>query len=1043
MKIRFTGILTLFLAFMVQFSFAQEKTITGTVTSAEDGLPLPGASVVIEGTTRGTRTDLDGKFSIMARQGEKLAFSYVGSKTQVITIGTSDVINVVLSTDNVLETVSLDVYRKTTPRTQSFSAKIIGSEIIEERSNANVMQSLQGQIAGVNISTGSGQPGTTPVIVVRGIGSINGSTDPLFVIDGMPVDGEIFRSLNGNDIKTYTILKDAAATSIYGNRGANGVFVITTKGGSFNQDLQIKYSVQTGFAKMQNLNIELMSSSQLLNFQKLHGVGPGSTMQQWEIDQLAANTNTFWSDVFFRTATTQQHDLSFSSGGERTANYTSLSYLDQEGIFVASALKRFGLRNNFSGKNKSERLNYSLNTNVSFAKTNNLADFDSGRNATYFNPFLSAQGGLPYLSPYDPDGSITTYGPYFPGAAFDVDAAPYVLLNSMKMNRNEHKDLRLMSNFSASYEVIDNVTIGLRLNGDYFHRGNERMLHPKSTLGPFQTSWNPGTQTGAQFGGIWWESERRDFVFNALYSLGYSNTFNSKHNVSVTAFFEYNKAHRKTSAFRQNGLDPRFLGTSDAFIPGLTVDPNTGGRHYVPVVSTSTLTEGLLSYFGSGMYDFDQKYVLNATIRRDASFRFIDSNRWGTFWAVGAAWNIDKESFMDNSDFSYLKLRGSYGTNGNQYIAVGNLGPMFEGLNLTRDLYIGGQVGYNGSVGTIRSQLANRDLVWETVEQINIGLEIGLFGDKLQGSIDVYRKTTKDLYHVKPVSLTNATIVKTSTPVPGQVESNIGSMENKGIELDLTYTFLKNNDWLIKLNANGSYNKNEIKKLHDNFDGIFNIGGNVALAEGQPYDSYYVSRYIGVNPANGNALFLDVDGNPTEQMRDDDRVFQDKSRIPVWQGGFGTLVSYKGFEFSTQWVFMADVYRMNRDYAELMDLNTESLEFFQRAVPLLNAWQTTGDITSVPKMDSSYGSINHINGSDRFLEDASFLRLRNLAFAYSFSKERLNQLPINNLRIFVQAENILTFSGYRGWDVENGFRSTEAGRYPTSKMYSLGMIVNF
>src|SRR5690554_3831424 len=292
MKSRFTGILTLFLAFMIQFSFAQEKTITGTVTSSDDGLPLPGATILIQGTTRGTQADLDGGFSIIASEGERIVASFIGMASQTITVGASNVINFALQNDNLIETIEIDHYRKITPRTSVVSAKVIDAKIIEERANANALQSLQGQIAGVNISAGSGQPGATPNIIIRGIGSINGSTDPLFVIDGMPVDATVFRTLNPNDISSYSILKDAAATSIYGNRGANGVVVISTKRGGFNEDLQIRYIGQTGFSKMQDLNIELMNSSQLLNFQKHYNQGVGASMEQWEIDQLARNTNT-------------------------------------------------------------------------------------------------------------------------------------------------------------------------------------------------------------------------------------------------------------------------------------------------------------------------------------------------------------------------------------------------------------------------------------------------------------------------------------------------------------------------------------------------------------------------------------------------------------------------------------------------------------------------------------------------------------------------------------------------------------------------------
>jgi len=1023
MKIRFTGILTLFLAFMIQFSFAQERTITGTVTSAEDGLPLPGASVVIEGTTRGTRTDLDGNFSIKAMQGQKLVFSFVGSKNQVITIGTSDVINVVLSTDNIMETVEIDSYRKITPRAQSFSAKTIGGDIMEERANVSALAGLQGMVAGAYISMGSGQPGSIPNIVIRGFGSINGNTDPLYVIDGMPVEAEVFRTLSPNDIDTYTVLKDAAATSIYGNRGANGVIVIKTKSGNFNQDLKIQYVGQSGYTKMQNLNIEIMNSSQLLNMQKQYGQGLGNRLEQWEIDQLAANTNTNWRDVFFRTGISEQHDLSLSSGSENTANFTAISYTGQEGIVLRSSLKRFNIRNNFSGKSKDGKFNYSFNTGVTYVKSQDLLNV--GSSFINANPFFSALLAAPYISPYDPDGSITLYGPYADAPPEDVWASiPILMLNRMQMDKYDTNDLRILSGFSANYEVLKNLTAGMRLNADYLNRSRHIINHPRTINALYALS-----QNGRMYGGSHQEDTRKDFYFNALYSLGYANTFNNKHTMSVSAFLEYNKSHRHIIDFFQPGIDPKFIGVAAGFIPGTTIDPvNTNQRFYVPQVGLTTLREGMLSYFATGSYDFDQKYAISTTIRRDGSFRFTEDNRWGTFWAVGAAWNIDKEKFMENVGFSYLKLRGSIGTNGNQRVTSN---APFTGLALTRNLY-STTTGYNATTGVAPSQIGNTDLIWETTEQINVGLDFGLIkGGKLQASVDVYQKTTKDLYSSIPISLVNAT---------GSINGNVGIMENKGAELDLTYTIVNNKDWKVLASVNGSYNENKIKKLHESFDGIITSVGNTALGEGHSVGEYYVTRYIGVNPSNGHALFLDANGNPTERMNDESRVFIGKSYIPKWQGGFATSVSYKGFEFNTQWTFVADVYLSNVDYANLED---GDLSYLNKTTALLNAWQNPGDITPIPLLGSNYNYVDYINGSDRYIEDVSYLRLKNVSFAYQFSKEQIQKMPFTGLRFFTQVENLLTFSKYRGWDAEHAFRNFENLQYPTPIIYTLGMIVNF
>jgi len=1036
MKIRFTGILTLLLVFMIQFSFAQEKTITGTVTSAEDGLPLPGASVVIEGTTRGTRTDLDGKFSIMATQGEKLAFSYVGSKTQVITIGASDVINVVLSTDNVLETVELDVYRKITPRTSAIAAKTVGGDVMEERANVSALQGLQGMVAGAYISMGTGQPGATPNITVRGMGSIKGATDPLIVIDGMPVEMNVFRSLSPNDIDTYTVLKDAAATSIYGNRGANGVIVIKTRSGKFNQDLQIRYVGQSGYTLVPDLPIKLMNSSQILNFQKKYNDGRGAGMEQWQIDQLAGNTNTYWTDVLFRTGVTNQHDLSISSGSENTTNYTSIGYTEQDGIVMASDMKRFNIRNNFVGKTKDNKFNYGFNTNVSYVESNELRGVSTPN--VNVNPFWMARSGMPYVSPYDPDGSLTLEGEYGTMPIDIWESLPILMINRLRLDRFENTFLRFMSSFNADYEIIKNVNIGTRLSADYLDFSRSLIQHPNTINSKYFRFTG-----GNVYGGTHQEDSRKDFVFNALYSLGYSNTFDVKHNVSVSAFFEYNKAHRKNIGFFQPGIDPKFVGVGDGLVPGNTVDPgqNPQQRSYIPQPILNVLSEGLVSYFATGSYDFDQKYSFTATVRRDGSFRFEKVNRWGTFWAVGAAWNIDKEKFMDNVGVSYLKLRGSMGTSGNQRVSSNR---PFVDLSLYKNLYTTG-TGYDLSTSFVPSQIANPDLIWETTEQINIGMDFGVLNDKLQASVDIYKKTTKDLYSTIPVSGVNAVT---------SIEGNVGVMENKGVEIDFAYTIVKNENWEVLANFNGSYNKNKIKKLHDSYEGLLIYEGqNYALGEGHSLGEYFVNRYIGVNPATGNSLFLDANGNPTETLLDENRVFIGKSFIPSWQGGFGTLVSYKGFQLSTQWMFVADVYMANRDYSSSEDTN--GMASSNLNVSVLSAWEKVGDVTSVPRVGSMYsGDVEGVYDMDKYIEDSSFLRLKNIALAYQFSKEQLQKMPFTGLRFFAQAENILTFSRYRGQDVEHGIRSTtldntlslrsvEYGEYPTPKIYTLGMIINF
>ena len=1022
--------MTLFMALTINFSFAQEKVVTGTV-SDETG-PLPGASVFVKGTQRSAQTDIDGKFSISAKQGEVLEISFVGYQTQSVTVGASNTIPPVRleSGGTIIPDLVVDKYRSTTSKTTAAAVTTLSIDAIEDRANASVLQSLQGQVAGLNIATGSGQPGADSTIILRGVGTINGNVEPLFVVDGIPVDEDGFRSINQNDIATFTILKDAAATSIYGNRGANGVIVITTKKGRYDQKLQFRYSSQFGYSELQPVNVELMSSQQLLSLQKQYGQGIGADMTDEEIAARGRQTNTNWSDYFFRKGVTKSHDLAITTGSANSNNFTSLSYFEQDGVFKGTNLKRFTVRNNFAGKSENDKFHYSLNLNVNFSRQNGIDG--AGTNQVFFAPFGTALKGLPYLTPYDADGSITTTGGLTPGDSENITVhnVPYVLLNSVAMNSDIEDELKILAGFSADWNFAKNLTAAVQLGVDFSTFKNKEVLHPESLLGPFQTDQR------AQYGGVQQELTSRDFRFNSLFSVNYNNTFAEKHTVDLTGYIEYNKAHYDAMNFNQFGIDPRLVGTGAGFIAGTVTEefdrnPDNQLTHpYVPTVGSVKLEEGLFSYFANLDYDFDGKYGVSATVRRDASFRFVDDNKWGTFWSIGGRWNIDEESFMDDSIFNMLKLRASYGTSGNQRIN----NAQYSALSLTRSLYASG-TGYNNSVATVPNlgNLGNVDLQWEETAQTNVGIDFGIWENKLTGSFDVYRKLTTELFQSKPVS-----------PVHGvsMVDDNVGAMENKGLEVSLKYVIYDDADWNISVNGNTSYNKNKIRELPESFQGVFNAGGSSALGEGQPIGAFYVQRYAGVNPSNGNPLFYTADGGLTETLDDSNRVFVDKSIYPVWQGGFGTNVSYKGFEFSTQWSYFADLYRNNLDYADLEDVSVID-DGFNRTPSVQNAWQNPGDITDIPRVGNPIGSVDYINSTDRYLEDASFLRLRNVMLGYSFSKELLRDLPISGLRFFIQGENLITFSSYRGWDAEGGFRTTDRGNYPTPKIYTLGAVINF
>ena len=999
----------------VSFAFGQ-KTITGNV-KAEDGLPLPGVSVVEVGTSNGTQTDFDGNYSIKVSQGSQLRFTYVGLKDAVRTVGSSSVINVTMEEDATqLAEVVVVGYGVGQDKTKVASAiTTVTSETIEARPNASFVQTLQAQAPGLNISTGSGQPGANSTILLRGVTSLNGNIEPLFILDGVPVDEDNFRSINPNDIAQIDVLKDGSASALYGNRGAAGVIVITTKKGRFNSNLEVTYRGQSGFTSPQDPNFDTMSTSEIIALERLSGSTRFDSMvADPEVSFLVdENNNTDWSDFITRTGSTQLHELSFTSGSANFSNFTSMSYFEQEGITRRSDLQRFTFRTNFNGKSENGKFNYVTNFSANFSKSNFIQNEGTGSLA---NPFLVAYLAKPYLRALDENGDLDIVGANRDG--FDV--TPYVSLNNTFLNTQNDEELKLVGSASANYEILPNVTVGGLVGMDYTQINDLNITSPLSIYG--QNAPNPDSEIkGSQF-----EQQRRDFRFTSNASITYANLFADKHSVEVSGFVEFNQNIFDAFSFTGFGIDPRLEGYN--FAPGDLrefpgVDPGDETLtnlqlYYVPTVGSSRTEVTLFSYFGLAKYDYDNKYGLDLSIRRDASSRFTRSNKWGTFWSAAARWNISNEDFLaDSNVVDNLKLRLSYGTAGNDRIRGG----VYGGVNDTFNLYqIGG--GYAASQGIFVSSLANPDLRWETTEQYNIGLDFGFF-QKVTGSIDVYQKNTDDLFFQTP-----NTLISTF----GSLSRNIGSMTNEGVELALNYQIVNNEDLQIEVRGNAAFNKNEVTDL---LDGERIEQGRVALEEGRPFNSFYAVRWAGVNPANGLPIYLDADGNPTSEYNTDNRVFVDKSTIPEWTGGFGAYINYKGFSLDTFFTFVGDVYRYNNAFGVSEDPSLISLA--NMSTTMNNLWTTPGQVTDVPGLAA--GSTRNLL-TDRYLENASYLRLRNVTLAYTLQPDVLDKLPIKRARVYVQGENLVTWSAWRGFDPEaDALRVQDFFNFPTPRILTLGL----
>ena len=1048
MRSKFKWIFTLLLAFTMQFSFAQEKTVTGVVSDKAG--PLPSANVVVKGTKRSTQADFDGKFSISAKAGEVLVFSFTGYNDATVTVGAANTYNVTLTDGiNLAEVVVLG-YDKTATKPKSVAATTtVSSESLKNRPNITVLQSLQGNAPGLSVFTSSGSPGSAKFdLLIRGVGSAASSTDPLFVVDGVPTNSVVFRNINPEDIESISVLRDAAATSIYGSRSANGVVVIKTKGAKFDSNFKVSYSSTYGIADLPNDKYNIMNSTQLLTLQRDMGISAGagsntilnaylgrdpSDFSPLTDLEIANAPNTDWRKVFFSTSVTQSHNLSFTTGGKNLSNYSSVSYLNQQGVVDNTDFQRFTLRSNFNGKSNNEKFTFGSNLTLAFSKRNQLGqETNSGINNNVIqNPLQGSLTGVPYYAeefyPGSGQGLYDLIGTNFDGGNSILALQDLLVAGNQP---NQFREMKILTNFNAEYKFAKNFSIGTRLGVDYnvSDRGFARAPWSYLAIAVRETSALP-------YGGLEDVSTSRDFGFNSVTSLKYSRQ-KGKHSFDAGLYTEYIKAHASSNTTRQNGLD--LLNYSFWSGAGY-VNLGTQYPQLIPSTAVAKADAGSFSYFGSATYDYDSRFGLDIVARRDASYRFVDDKRWGTFGSVGARWNIDQEKFMKNTAFNMLKLRASWGIQGNQNLGVPAYGanPLYTNNNLVRDL-VASATGYNNSTGYNLSQFGNNILQWEEQIMADVGVDFGLWKDRISGTVDFYnRKTDK---------LLNSINLSAAAGAGSGLAGNNGSLQNRGVEVSLRYKAFRGDNFNLELFANGSYNKNKYLSINRTASGDF-IDEN-----GSMVGEYYMVPYAGVNTsgytdvdgvfhdANGNYLFLDINGNLTETPSNDtDRRRTGKSNTPIYQGGFGLNADYKGFFFDAQFAYALDVWRL--DYTYLWLMSPSFVEGNNMSADILNAWTPTNTNTDVAALDATnFDTASDM--SDKWLKDASYIRLKNVSFGYTFSKDMLKRSFMSSLKIFVQAENLKTWTKWRGFDPDS-YELTNLGRFPAPRTVSFGFNVEF
>ena len=1028
------ALLTYFMVILAwSATIAQDREVSGRVTAADDGSPLPGVNVVLKGTSIGAVTDVDGRYKLsVPSSGAALVFSFIGYLNQETEVSTRSVIDIQMETD-VTQLSEVVVVGYGTQLKQDLTGNVVkvGGDVIQNLPVTTFEQAMQGRASGVLITSQNGKVGQGINIRIRGSSSISAGNEPLYVVDGMIINADnlsdngaatnALADLNFNDIQSIEILKDASAAAIYGSRGANGVVMITTKRGkagktNFSANFQYGSSKPTGHREWLNSEqyIELFREAAYNNdladgFDPINN--PGDYAGSWleyaedELDFMSGNynpdyswrndatrVNTDWEKEAFQKASITSFDLTANGGNEKTTFYFSGGYSDQDGILIGNSFKRLSGRLNLDHK-ATTKLSFGLNVAISKTINNRLS------NDNDFSTPLQMVAQAPVTPVRDSDGNL-----------FDDALNPSMFYYPATVERKNASFVtevfRNVVSANATYKIND----ALSVKGEY---GFDLLTQQQDRY------WNKLTQNGR----------------GAVNGFGQSR-WNQLFNYTTRAILMYNKEfgeHRVdfTGGFEFQGKTFDVVDAQSQNFPLIQLTKLTSAAE--PIVSSSNLEEeNFVSYFGRANYKFKGKYLIGVSGRVDASSKFGPNNKHGFFPAGSLGWIINQEGFMSSvTAISFLKLRASYGITGNAAIPNYRYLAQYSGI------------AYGGNSGLAPTQIPNPDLSWEKTAQIDVGLDFGLFNDKLTGEIDYYNKQTSDLLLEVPVPGT------VGFPNPVQFQ-NIGELENKGLELVLNYSIVKTGDLSISVGGNYASNKNKILKL-DGQQTRIDAGSsryiNVVMV-GEPIGTFFGPEYAGVDPDNGDALWY-INGNDpnatTNSVNGANRIVLGNP-TPTSIYGFNINATYKGFDLSVLFQGVAG----NKIYnaaGGFMSANGRYED--NQTIDQLKRWQQPGDITDVPQ--ARLYTNNGAQASSRFLEDGSYLRLKTLTLGYNFSQSMISRLSLSSLRLYVSGQNLLTFTKYTGWDPEvntdflasNVFLSNDFYAAPQAKNFTFGIKVGF
>lgn len=974
--------------------FAQSRVITGTVTSTEDNLGVPGATVLVKGTTIGTATDLDGKYSISVPAGNNvLVFTFVGLSPQEVTIGNRTTIDVAMEPDiQSLSEFVITSYGDQSKREITGAISSVKGEVFENLPVQSFDRAMQGRIAGVQVTSTSGQPGGTLNVRIRGVGSINAGNDPLYIVDGVQVNNgglsgqgsqNALASINPNDIESIEVLKDAAAAAIYGAQAANGVVLINTKKGKKGKS-QVKVSVQEGIVQPLNL-YDVMDASQLAGIKRvayqnrgLATSGSDATYGNPEDPNLQSYD---WLDALYREGRLSVYDISVSGGDEKTTFFLSGSYTKQEGQIEMSDYSRATGRLNVTHR-PNKNLTVAANLSLSFQNTNGSIDRGNFVNG----PFVAGFSARPNVPIYNEDG---TFAPYPSNHLFG-----YNIVQGVFQELRSGKTVQTVSNLQLNYQFAPWLSFTSYFGLDF--SDNADINNRPSTIPVFSS-----------YGGASVFTARRNTNFNTNHNFNFNKKFNDVHTVSGILGFEYKGSQSDLQSATGRGFpNPTLIYLNNAATPF--------------AVGSSFTEYKRAGFFGQAKYDYDDRYTADVIVRRDGHSRFGEQNRWGTFYAASAGWRLSSESFLqDVTWLDNLRVRASYGVTGNSDIA-----------NFASRTLVGSSGQYLGQGGLDLSQLGNDLLTWEESETINLGFDATIFNGRIITTVDFWRKNSNNLLF--------------NTPLPtdsgfGSITRNTGEVRNQGIDLDIQTVNVVAGKFQWSTGFNITFLENELISL---YDGLDRIGNNLIV--GKPISFFYTNKYLGVNPANGRAMYDDGTGTGNFTYVTGDATLDYRgSTLPSSYGGLSNTFSYGPLTLEVFFQYQFGNLATNSDLYNLANWGSGTGNLL---VSQLDYWKQPGDVTTVGRPyegGQEPGTSNVNTFSTRLISDGGYVRLKQVTLNYTLGSAAASKIGMASASLFVQGLNLATFTKYNGIDPEANSIGNTYGAYPNARQISAGINLNF